>query len=67
MGTFSAECNSPDFDCRSGLCISNEAECDGFNDCQNFADEIACGGYPKWDFKLINSYAVYTIIVLLPT
>ncbi|XP_072029481.1 uncharacterized protein [Amphiura filiformis] len=38
-----ASCSHNEFDCMSsGLCVATEAQCDGFNDCQNFAEEMEC-------------------------
>ena len=38
-------CNTNDFDCENGICVSADAECDGFNDCVNWAEENQCGTY----------------------
>ena len=40
---FSDICNDMQFDCGDGFCINPDAECDGFNDCLNNAEEISCG------------------------
>ncbi|XP_072046284.1 low-density lipoprotein receptor-related protein 12-like [Amphiura filiformis] len=38
-------CKLEDFDCGDGVCVDSSAECDGFNDCMNLAEETHCGKY----------------------
>ncbi|XP_072046327.1 low-density lipoprotein receptor-related protein 12-like [Amphiura filiformis] len=35
-------CKLDDFDCGGGICVDSSAECDGFNDCMNLAEETHC-------------------------
>ncbi|XP_072037196.1 G-protein coupled receptor GRL101-like [Amphiura filiformis] len=35
-------CNPDEFDCGNGICVDTNAECDGFNDCVNWAEENKC-------------------------
>ena len=44
---FTEICSTDDFNCGSGFCVDSEAECDGFNDCLNNAEEITCGKHSK--------------------
>ncbi|XP_072018523.1 CUB and sushi domain-containing protein 3-like [Amphiura filiformis] len=37
-----AICQEDDFNCGEGFCADESAECDGFNDCLNQADELEC-------------------------
>jgi len=41
---YDAGCNSDEFQCPDGHCISNSWLCDGDNDCGDNADEQNCDG-----------------------
>lgn len=38
-----APCQSMDFTCGDGSCISTKIVCDGYDDCPNAEDELKCG------------------------
>ena len=40
---FSGVCDTDDYHCGSGFCVTFEAKCNGFVDCFNQADEKRCG------------------------
>ena len=43
--------------CHWGLCVSNNSLCDGFNDCYDWSDEVACSGtQSSLDVSLQNNH-----------
>ena len=43
-GSYFYECTDDEFECYDGKCIYGSWECDGYNDCSNWEDEMYCDG-----------------------
>lgn len=40
---FEKTCDSYNFQCANGMCVSLEWKCDGMDDCGDYSDEANCG------------------------
>lgn len=40
---FEKTCDSYNFQCSNGMCVTLEWKCDGMDDCGDYSDEANCG------------------------
>ena len=38
-------CQDDEVECSNGFCVDKSAQCDGYNDCLDFSDELGCRMY----------------------
>ena len=52
------QCGIAQFRCSSGQCVSDGLRCDGYADCRDRSDEVACSRPPrcKADLRCPNSH-----------
>ncbi|XP_030852724.1 transmembrane protease serine 3-like [Strongylocentrotus purpuratus] len=55
------ECSSGQMQCSSGLCISESARCDGYNDCLDFSDEEYCPYCEQVQFDICRQSLAYNL------